>query len=169
MTENTYLRLILMRHAKSSWDDPCMDDHDRPLNGRGRKSATAVGKWLRTHGYVPDQILSSTAQRTVETAHGLGLNDVPTHLIPPLYMAGPDRILAQLHRAQGRCILMLGHNPGIGWLAEMLVRAPPLHGQFGDYPTGATLVLDFEAIEWATVSRGTGIVAAFITPRELTD
>ena len=56
--------LILTRHAKSSWDDPFMNDHDRPLNKRGRKSAPAIGDWLRENGWLPDEVISSTA-----TAH----------------------------------------------------------------------------------------------------
>ena len=59
-------RLILMRHAKSSWDNPFAEDHQRPLNGRGKRSAKAIGEWLRAQGYLPDQILSSSATRTRE-------------------------------------------------------------------------------------------------------
>ena len=61
------LRLILMRHAKSSWDSPGLDDHERPLNGRGCRSAKAIGAWLNDHGYLPDLVLSSDAERTRET------------------------------------------------------------------------------------------------------
>jgi phosphohistidine phosphatase len=163
------LRLILMRHAKSSWDDPLLDDHDRVINARGRRSAQAMGDWLRQHDYVPDRILSSSAERTVETAAGLGLDTVPALFLPSLYLAGPDQMLAQLRRAEGRCVLMLGHNPGIGWLAEMLVQSPPRHTRFRDYPTCATLVVDFDAAEWGAVQPGTGHVVAFVTPGDLLD
>lgn len=163
------LRLILMRHAKSSWDDPSMDDHDRPLNDRGERSARAIGDWLRAQGYVPDRILSSSAERTVETAKGLGLDRVPALFTPSLYLAGPDQMLAQLHQAEGHCVLMLGHNPGIGWLAEMLVQSKPDHARFGDFPTCATLVVEFDGDNWASVKPGTGQVVAFITPGDLLD
>ncbi|MEB8387582.1 histidine phosphatase family protein [Rhodobacteraceae bacterium KMM 6894] len=167
MSTSAPLRLILMRHAKSSWDDPCIDDHDRVLNARGQRSARAMGDWLRQHNYVPDRILSSSAQRTVETAGGLGLDAVPALFTPSLYLAGPDHMLAQLHRAEGGCVLMLGHNPGVGWLAEMLVKTPPKHPRFHDYPTCATLVVEFEAASWADVQLGTGTVVDFITPGDL--
>ena len=66
-------RLILMRHAKSTWDDPTQDDHERGLNGRGRVSARVVGEWLKTKGYIPNQVLSSSATRTRETFSRLGI------------------------------------------------------------------------------------------------
>ena len=56
--------LILTRHAKSSWDDPFLNDHDRPLNKRGRKSAPVIAGWLRENGWLPDEVLSSTSART---------------------------------------------------------------------------------------------------------
>lgn len=160
------LRLILMRHAKSAWDHPGLDDHDRPLNGRGRRSAAAMGDWLRDQGYMPDAILSSSATRTRETAAGLGF-DVPASFTPPLYLAGPDAMLSALRSAQGKCVLMLGHNPGIAWFAEELVATPPAHPRFDDYPTCATLVLEFPVDRWSAVQPGTGQVLAFITPREV--
>ena len=64
------LQLILMRHAKSSWDDPAAADFDRPLNGRGRRSAKALGHWLRQRGWLPDRVLCSSARRTRETLDG---------------------------------------------------------------------------------------------------
>ena len=70
-------RLILMRHAKSSWADPGQRDFDRPLNARGVRSAPLLGAWLRERGHVPDAALVSTARRTRETWAGLGLDDVP--------------------------------------------------------------------------------------------
>src|SRR6056297_2318257 len=64
-------RLVLMRHAKSSWGDPGLDDHDRPLNKRGKQSAKALGDWLRAQTIVVDQALVSSSVRTVETMQRL--------------------------------------------------------------------------------------------------
>ena len=64
-------RLILTRHAKSSWDDPLMSDHDRPLNERGKAAAADLGQWLASRGYVPDQVLCSDALRTRKTWSGI--------------------------------------------------------------------------------------------------
>ena len=64
-------RLILTRHAKSSWDDPAMADHDRPLNDRGKAAAADLGAWLASRGYIPGEVLCSDAQRTRSTWSGI--------------------------------------------------------------------------------------------------
>ncbi len=160
--------LILTRHAKSSWDDPLLGDHDRPLNKRGVRSAKALGDWFRSTGLDPDQVLCSSALRTCETYEGLGLKARP-EFTSALYHASEDQMLTVLGRATGKTVLMLGHNPGIGGFAAGLAKAPPEHSRFFDYPSGATLVLKFETEDWGLVSWRTGLVAEFITPRELLD
>ncbi|WP_299849050.1 histidine phosphatase family protein [uncultured Roseovarius sp.] len=162
------LRLILMRHAKSSWSDPTQEDHQRPLNGRGQRSATALGAWLRENDYIPDQILSSSSRRTQETGERLNL-DAETSYLDALYHAGPDQMQGTLQAATGRCVLMLGHNPGIAYFAHDLVAMPPDHARFQDYPTCATLVADFTVDSWQDVRPRTGQVVDFVIPRELTD
>jgi len=160
------LRLILMRHAKSSWGDPAQDDHQRPLNGRGRRSAEALGTWLKANNITPDQILVSSAQRTQETLEGLKLEAVK-NISDALYHASPAAMMQVLKQATGQTVLMLAHNPGIAWLARDLVVRPPEHPRFGDYPTGATLVADFEIDQWRDLKPGTGRVINFVTRREL--
>ncbi len=160
------LRLILVRHAKSSWDTPALSDHDRPLNKRGRASARAIGDWLRTENLLPDQILTSTAQRTLETCALMGLSTAP-QADRSLYLAGADTLLRALQQASGQCVMLLGHNPGIGELAERLATALPAHPRFLDYPTGATTLFDFSQDSWKDISYGSGKVKRFIFPREL--
>ncbi|WP_158969149.1 SixA phosphatase family protein [Chachezhania sediminis] len=160
--------LILMRHAKSSWDDPRLDDHDRPLNKRGRKSAVALGDWLALEGIAPDQVLCSTATRTQETYEGLKIPLLP-QLRADLYHAGPAEMLEILREASGANVLMVGHNPGIAAFAERLVAEAPDHPRFHDYPTGATLIVRFDIGHWADLTPGTGTVLDFVAPRELTD
>lgn len=160
-------RLILMRHGKSSWGDPSLDDHDRPINGRGKVSARVLGDWLRAKNYIPDQILSSDSRRTRETFAGLRIM-CDTEFLDALYHAGPEDMLRVLRKAAGDCVLMLGHNPGIGWFAQNLVAEPPPHPRFFDYPTCATLVADFDIEAWNEVGTGTGKAVDFIIPRELT-
>lgn len=160
------LTLILMRHAKSSWGSPALADHDRPLNDRGRRSARAMGRWLRSKGYLPDAVLSSSSRRTVETFEGLEL-DVPVTFTADLYHAGPAAMLRVLHGAEAPVLLMLGHNPGIADFAESLVRTPPDHPRFDDYPTCATLVVRFDAPSWSEVDWGSGEVVDFAIPREV--
>ncbi len=161
-------RLILMRHAKSSWGQPGLDDHERPLNRRGRRAAGALGSWLKSSNYIPDQILSSTSARTKETCALLGF-DSPKNFLDSLYLAGPGRMLEELRKASGSVVLMLGHNPGIAFFAGDLVAATPDHPRFSDFPTCATLVVDFQIDDWADLKPGTGQLKAFVIPKELTD
>ena len=163
-------RLILTRHAKSSWDDPMTPDHDRPLNERGKLAAADLGQWLASRGYVPDEVLVSDALRTRKTWSGIApaLPGTPVlELKPALYHAGPDVMMAVLRHASGPCVMLIGHNPGIAEFAERLVVAAPKNPDFLRYPTGATLVVDFDAPSWEKVEWGTGIVVDFMIPREI--
>lgn len=162
------LRLILMRHAKSSWGDPAQPDHARALNDRGQRSAAALGDWLRARGYMPDQVFSSSSVRTRETFDRLGI-DAPTQFFEALYHASPATLLKTLRAATGQTVLMLGHNPGIAAFARSLVATPPAHERFDDYPTGATLIADFAIQAWDTLTPGIGQTVDFIVPRALTD
>ncbi len=159
-------RLIVMRHAKSSWDDPTLDDHARTLNKRGRASAAAMGDWMREHGFTPDKILSSSAQRTGETVIGLGLA-APVTYRNALYHAGPDVLLSHLQAETAPCVLMVGHNPVLALFAERLAATPPDHDRFSDFPTAATWVAEFDATDWREVCWGQGQTRAFAIPREV--
>jgi len=159
-------RLILMRHAKSSWDDPLLDDHARVLNGRGRISADALGDWLRAKLYKPDQALVSDAARTRETFARLNFI-CDTRFTSALYHAGARTMMQVLKGAQGNTVLMIGHNPGIAEFAEQIVAQPPDHMRFYDYPTCATTVMEFDIDDWAKVKSGTGQVLDFVIPREI--
>jgi len=158
--------LILTRHAKSSWDNPATDDHDRPLNARGTRSAKALGDWMRAKGWLPDQVISSSSKRTRETFAGLGLT-AKAEFTDALYHATHNQMLRVLSQATGKMVLMLAHNPGTADFAEGLAIAPPDHLRFYDYPTGATLVLRFDIDSWDQVSWRSGTVLDFIVPRDL--
>lgn len=163
-------RLILTRHAKSSWDDPMMPDHDRPLNERGKAAAADLGQWLASRDYVPGEVLCSDALRTRKTFSGIApaLPGTPLlELKPALYHAGPDVMMAVLRHATADVVMMIGHNPGIAEFAQRLVAHPPATPDFQRYPTGATLVIDFDAPDWASVGFGSGVVADFVVPREI--
>ena len=160
------LKLILTRHAKSSWNTPALSDHDRPLNKRGRASAKALGEWLRRENMQPDQVLTSSAQRTLETYDLMGFDLVP-EVSRNLYLANAGTLLHALKQARGTKVLMLGHNPGIGEFAERLAAKLPSHARFLDYPTGATTVFKFKIDRWQDVAFGIGKVKKFVIPREL--
>lgn len=158
--------LILMRHAKSDWGHSGLADHDRPLNARGTGDAPAMGAWLRTAGHAPDEVLCSTAIRTRQTVQGLALT-APTRFIPALYHADEETMLEELQQATGRCVLMVGHNPGIAAFASDLLAQAPAHPRFHDYPTTATLVARFAIDDWADLRLGTGQALAFVIPADL--
>ncbi len=159
--------LILMRHAKSSWDDFTQPDHARVLNKRGRSSAAGMGKWLTEQEYLPTEVLCSSAERTRETWARLGLGCDVVRYEDALYHAGPDVMLRILQSAKSDTVLMLGHNPGIAAFAEMLVTASPSHPRFHDYPTCATTVITWEEDDWHTLGYGRGTAKAFAIPREV--
>jgi phosphohistidine phosphatase len=133
-------RLLLMRHAKSSWADAEQSDHERPLNDRGRRAATAVGAALTARGYAPDLIWSSDSKRTRETAMRL-IRAIPgaqtVTYSADFYHASAETVL----RACGKQpepeqpLMLLGHNPGWSQLHAYFT------GQQHDYPTGACTVL----------------------------
>ena len=160
------LRLILMRHAKSAWDDPMLDDFDRVLNKRGRASADALGAWLKDNDLVPDRALVSAARRTQETFRRLML-PCPATVLGELYHASPDGMLEMLRVMRETSLIIVGHNPGIGLLALGLAQAQPDHPRFRDYPTGATTVLEFEGETWRDLTPMSGRVTRFIVPRDL--
>ncbi len=117
-------QLLLLRHAKSSWDDASQPDHARPLNARGRAAAATMRTTLRNLGLVPDVVLVSSARRTLQTLDALAPWD-ETPLIEPmdqLYLATPAQILRIAARVSEtvRSLMIVGHNPGLHDLALRL-------------------------------------------------
>ncbi|MXY32958.1 MAG: histidine phosphatase family protein [Boseongicola sp. SB0676_bin_33] len=164
------LTLILTRHAKSSWDDPTLDDFDRSLNGRGRKSAPLIGRWLVERGHVPQVVVASGARRTVETWEGMAPAMPESTVLDrdrALFHAGASTILGVLRKQAAARIMLIGHNPGFADFASRVVVRPPGHDRFSDYPTAATAVIDFKVASWAHVRWGSGRVQDFVVPRDL--
>lgn len=167
------LRLILTRHAKSSWDDPLRDDIDRSLNARGQRDADRVGHWLSAKGYHPAQAMISAARRTQETWSRIqetaSMGDTTCALHQGLYLASSDRILQHLRNASGQTVILIAHNPGIGDFASRFTATPPAHADFARYPTCATTVFDVAADSWSQIRFGQNTVLDFCIPRELSD
>ncbi|RUW87392.1 histidine phosphatase family protein [Mesorhizobium sp. M8A.F.Ca.ET.059.01.1.1] len=118
-------QLLLLRHAKSSWDDRDLDDFDRPLAERGLKAARLIGRELAARDWLPDLALVSPALRTRDTWR-LVAAELPVHprvaFAQPLYEASAADILSQVRKADpsSRCLVVLGHNPGLEDLAKQL-------------------------------------------------
>lgn len=161
------LEFILMRHAKSSWSDPRLPDHDRPLNARGRASAKAIGTWMEENGYRPEQTLCSSSARTRETLDLLAVESEVSYL-EALYHASEHRMLQLLqNKATTKSVLMLGHNPGAAFLAQAIVKTPPKSEAFSLFPTAACLVVRFDVERWQDVQFGTAHAEAFVVPQTL--
>ena len=160
-------RLILMRHAKSDWSHN-LDDHERPLNKRGRQSAYMLKSWLGLNDYAPDQVLCSSAERTQETLFRMDLGVKEITFLREMYLADTATLLEVLKKASGDCVLMIAHNPGIAYFAAQMVTSAPDHARFADYPTGATTVIDFDIDDWEDVAPCSGTAVDFTVPRDLT-
>lgn len=167
--------LTLLRHAKSTWDDPVARDFDRPLNPKGRRAARTVGRELRALGLTFDQVLASPALRVVETlreiGEGYGRPLVPEHN-QTLYLAGATALLERVQRVDDRVerLLLVGHNPGLEQLVLLLTRedGDGLRGEAErKYPTATVAEISLAVDRWADVAEGGGTLARFIRPRDL--
>jgi phosphohistidine phosphatase len=159
--------LMLLRHAKSSRDDPDLDDHLRPLNKRGKEAAKRMGRLIRDEKIVPDLILSSTALRARKTAERAATESRyggAIELAADLYLADAAAIYSvvrQIDRRRDR-VLVVGHNPGISEFLSRLVQAE------GEMPTAALAVVELPISAWNKLTSKTrGKLAAYFKPREL--
>jgi len=159
--------LLLMRHAKSSWNNPGLSDHDRPLNARGRRAAPRMGRLLADEGLVPDVIVSSTAERARLTTAGV-LEACPFEgdviYTRDLYHAGVEDMLEILVGIDTKkeCVMMVGHNPGMEYFLEEIC------GEIEHMPTAAIALIQFVIEEWSELSdESEGELLNFWRPKEL--
>jgi phosphohistidine phosphatase len=158
--------LLLMRHAKSSWKDAMLSDHDRPLNKRGKREAPHMGRLLRENGAVPDLIISSTAKRARKTAAKVLLEmggDAVIELRRELYDATPAACVAVLNDVyrDDDCVLLVGHNPCFEELLAALTR------EHRPLATAAVARIELPLSSWRGLSLGTqGRLTDFWQPQE---
>jgi phosphohistidine phosphatase len=163
-------QLGLLRHAKSSWDDPRLDDFDRPLNGRGRKAARRMGDEVRSLGIAYDFALVSPAKRAAETfelVQRAWKTEIESAFERDLYLASPKAILAIIARAPSSAqrLLVVGHNPGMHALATMLTGDDPALSE--KFPTGALAEIALPADRWEQAGEPGGRLLRFLKPRDL--
>ena len=166
--------LLLLRHAKSGWDDPSLEDFDRPLSQRGRRAAQRLAGHVADRGIIPGLVLCSPARRTRETLEPIlaGLRPAPpVRLERNLYLASADAILERIRAVTetAACLLVIGHNPGLHELASALAGAGDarLRARLADkLPTGGLITLTLDA-PWSKLVPGAGRLVAFVTPRDL--
>lgn len=174
-------QLFVLRHAKSSWDDPMLDDHDRPLAPRGVQAVKLLGAHLQAAGIRPDLVLCSSARRARETMEAVAGAD-ETLIERRLYDASCLEVIERLRRVpeQTASAMVIGHNPTMQMLVLRLTGAngagyanhtrPPLAGDLAEvqrkFPTGALATLKLEC-EWDELGPGRATLATYVRPKAL--
>ena len=149
-------RLIVMRHAKSSWKDPNLDDHERPLNKRGRRDAPMVADAIFERGWIPELILVSSSKRTLQTLEGMShrMGKTPFEVRSGIYHATVIDLMGELEdMLDNGTTMIIGHNPG----SEILVNH--LSGEWHTMPTATAVLLLHSGSSW--------LVEDVIRPKEI--
>jgi phosphohistidine phosphatase len=168
--------LYLLRHAKSSWDDPSQPDHDRPLADRGRAAVKVLARYVEQHEIDPDVVLCSSAKRTQDTLEGVmpGHQAVVEH---ELFVAGYDQLLQRLRQVEPevRSVMVVGHNPALQMLSLYLAGTESVGRPSGSegldeirrkLPTGALVTLSFDS-SWLELTRGSAELVDYVRPKAL--
>jgi len=168
--------LTLLRHAKSSWDDPAARDFDRALNARGIRGARLIGDYMRREKLAYDHVIASPAVRCTETldhlTEGLGRAFHPIW-DRRVYLASCVTLLDLVNEVPDGAghVLLCGHNPGLEDLILLLVpdRAEDAQRDAVEakFPTAALAELVFEVDHWAELKAGGGRIARLVRPRDL--
>jgi phosphohistidine phosphatase len=159
--------LLILRHAKSSWKDDMLADHDRPLNRRGKEDAPRMGALLAEEGLIPDVILSSTAKRARSTADTVAESsgyDGEIVYTRDLYHADPESYLYVLRAqpASHESVMVVGHNPGLEELVDVLT------GESQRLPTCALVQVSLPLEGWEALTDETeGTLVNIWRPREI--
>ena len=167
-------QLFVLRHAKSSWEDPALDDHDRPLAPRGRRAVKLLGQHIHDSGITPDLVLCSSSRRTLETLESVAPGG-EVLIEPELYAASASEIIERLRQVPDEVgsVMVIGHNPASQTLVLRLVGDDPA-GSDGSYlsdvqrkfPTGAFATLSFNCA-WSELAPGRAHLAAYVRPKSL--
>jgi phosphohistidine phosphatase len=165
--------LYLLRHAKSSWKEPGLNDHDRPLSKRGRHMAKLMAAYLRRAKIAPDLVICSTAKRALQTLGPITKAKKPPKVVleKEIYEGGQRAIWAQLRNLSdsANSVLLIGHNPALHDLALELADEnsnkllPPIGGKF---PTGAMASFRFDGV-WKALEPHSAALASYITPKAI--
>ncbi|MES2709620.1 MAG: histidine phosphatase family protein [Verrucomicrobiota bacterium] len=160
-------RLTLIRHAKSSHDNPAMRDFDRPLNARGRRDAPAIGRHLdETHDFLPDLVLSSPATRAITTARMIAketaLDEWAIRQDERIYEAPVSSLAAVVRELSDHFqhVAIFGHNPGMEDFTNWLCGHPAVTG----FRTGGVVFLELDLESWSGLHAGTAVLKDYLFP-----
>lgn len=167
------MRLVLLRHAKSSWDDPGLPDEERPLAPRGERAADRMRAYLEAEPLAPDLVLCSSALRARQTLArvlpSLG-TELELRIEPLLYTFDDDVLVGRLRLvpADVATVLLVGHNPAMQDLAVQLIdHGEGLPDLTLKYPTGALAEISFTSGSWSTLAEERGELTRFVVPSAL--
>lgn len=160
-------RLTLVRHAKSDWSDPELEDFERPLNARGERDAREMARRLREAGLVPTLVVTSPAVRALATAKAFakafGYPARKIRHVDEAYLAAPGTLLEIVRRTGGRSrhVMLFGHNPGISRLCALLTGDESL----GEVPTAAVVSLTADLKDWKDLEPGAAARSFYDYPK----
>ncbi|WP_339792685.1 histidine phosphatase family protein [uncultured Imperialibacter sp.] len=160
--------IYLVRHAKSSWDFPELDDFQRPLSSRGKSDAPRMGKFLNDQQIHPELVVSSPAERAIKTAKKvaaeLGIDKREIITDKSVYHAWPDRLLKVVVELddQHTSVMLFGHNPGLTEFANQLAAA-----SIENIPTAGAVGISFEVNYWRDIGYEAGKLLFFHYPKGL--
>jgi len=157
--------LFILRHAKSSWDNPKLSDFERPLNNRGKKAAPFMGELMAKNDFIPDVILSSPAKRAKQTAKlakKAGKLDAPIKFDKRIYEASPRALLHIISETSNKfkSSMIVGHNSGVEILIAILC------GEHHQFTTANLAVIKLKIDSWNEIAEGCGNLKALLRPRE---
>ena len=166
-------QLFVLRHAKSSWDEPGLDDHERALAPRGQQAVKVLAEHLRSNDIHPVQVLCSTARRTRETLDGVD-PDGERLIEPELYGASAEGLLERLRQvpAETASVMLIGHNPALQLLVLRLAGSTSsgddtnISEVRNKFPTGGLATLTFDGT-WDTLAPGRAELVGFVRPKQL--
>ncbi|MBO6792875.1 MAG: histidine phosphatase family protein [Balneolaceae bacterium] len=163
--------ILLLRHAKSSWDNPELEDFDRPLSGRGLNDAPRMGRFLKKTGYRPEYIVSSTAQRARQTTklcvEGMKRDESIVRWDSDLYFESVGKYLEAIQNApeKSETIMLVGHNPLIEATATLLSGGRDKTAV--RVPTAGLVCLESYAVRWGDINPGTCQIKWMMIPKLL--
>ena len=166
------MRLWLLRHAKSSWQDEDLPDIERPLAPRGQRAADAIARYIDRESIHPALVLCSPALRARETLEHVlpSLGGPEIGVEPELYTFEPEPLLVRLRSVPDHIasVMLVGHNPAVQRLAITLARTGDRRADLvAHYPTGALAELETDAETWSDVSDAGAVLTRFVLPRQL--
>jgi phosphohistidine phosphatase len=168
------LTLYILRHAKSSWALPGVNDHDRSLNDRGINDLPKIGQMMKANGFVPDMVLCSSAKRTQDTLEGVLLElatKPPVSISSDLYASGSDYYLRIIKNAPDcKSLMIVGHNPMCDEITRLLVKdgeAQAIADLAEHYPTGTLAVMEFEEDDWQDIKPKSAFLKVFQIPKNI--